>query len=71
MARVLGRAPLQGFARVLLEPGEQREVTFRLDPARPGLLDADLKQVVEPGTFRVYVGASSRDIRLRGELVVR
>jgi len=62
---------LQGFARIHLEPGEEREVEFRLGPEQLGLLDRNLERVVEPGVFRVYMGASSRDIRLRGELVVR
>lgn len=62
---------LEGFARVHLEPGESREVTFRLSPIELRMLDRDLHWVVEPGTFRVLVGASSKDIRLRGDLLVK
>jgi beta-glucosidase len=35
------------------------------------MLDRDLRWIVEPGTFRILVGASSKEIRLRGDLVVR
>jgi beta-glucosidase len=62
---------LAGFARIRLAPGEEREVALRLGPDQLGLIDERLERVVEPGAYRVYVGASSRDIRLRGELVVR
>jgi beta-glucosidase len=62
---------LEGFARVRLAPGESREVAFPLGPAQLRLLDGDMRWVVEPGRFRVLVGASSKDIRLRGELEVR
>src|SRR4030095_10391472 len=60
---------LAGFTRIHLAPGESREVSFRLGPAQLRMLDADMKWAVEPGTFRIMVGSSSKDIRLRGELV--
>jgi beta-glucosidase len=62
---------LAGFQRVRLAPGEVREVVFHLGPEQLRLLDRNLHWVVEPGTFRVLVGASSRDFRLRGSLTVR
>jgi beta-glucosidase len=62
---------LRGFARVRLAPGESREVSFPLGPAHLRMLDEGMRWVVEPGSFRVMVGSSSKDIRLRGELVVR
>ena len=62
---------LAGFQRIHLGPGEEREVSFALGPEQLRMLDADMRWVVEPGTFRVLVGGSSRDIRLRGDLVVR
>jgi beta-glucosidase len=34
-------------------------------------LNADMKRVVEPGDFRIMIGASSRDIRLKQTLTVR
>ncbi len=62
---------LKGFTRVHLAPGETTQVSFRLTPEHLSMLDADMREVVEPGTFRVLIGASSRDIHLRGELLVR
>jgi len=62
---------LAGFQRIRLAPGEEREVSFVLGSEALRMLDRDLKWVVEPGAFRVLVGASSRDLRLRGSLTVR
>jgi beta-glucosidase len=61
---------LKGFERVALQPGEKRTVRFTLGPDQLSFLDAEMKPVVEPGVFEVYVGASSDDIRLRGKLEV-
>jgi beta-glucosidase len=62
---------LAGFTRVRLVPGEEREVHFAVGRDQLQMLDRDMHRVVEPGAFRVMVGASSKDIRLRGELTVR
>ena len=50
---------LAGFRRVSLKPGEARTVEFQLTPKELGLYNKDMKFVVEPGKFRVFVGGSS------------
>ncbi len=62
---------LAGFARVHLAPGESRDVTFTLDTAHLSSLDQTMRRTVEPGAYRIMIGASSNDIRLRGFLEVR
>jgi len=62
---------LKGFTRVRLNPGATQQVTFTLGPSHLRMLDVDKRWVVEPGVFRVMVGASSKDIRLRGQFTVR
>jgi beta-glucosidase len=62
---------LKGFRRIHLVPGEEADVAFELGPSDLRMLDEQLRWVVEPGAFRVMVGSSSRDIRLRGELQVK
>lgn len=62
---------LAGFARIHLAAGEEREVSFPLDASELSMLDSAMHRVVEPGTYRLALGASSVDIRLRGTLVVQ
>ena len=62
---------LKGFRRVRLEPGASADVTFTVGPAELRMLDRDMKWIVEPGAFRIMIGASSKDIRLRGEITVQ
>jgi beta-glucosidase len=61
---------LRGFAKVALQPGETRTCAFTLRPDDLALYDQDLRRVVEPGQFRVMVGASSEDIRLKTDFQV-
>jgi beta-glucosidase len=56
---------LRGFERVTLAAGEKRTLTFTLQPEDLHFLNAELRWVVEPGTFEVRVGSSSADIRVR------
>ena len=58
---------LRGFARVTLWPGATRTIKFTLTPADLSFVSRDMQFVVEPGTFRVMVGSSSEDIRLKGD----
>jgi beta-glucosidase len=62
---------LRGFRKVFLEPGKTQTCTFKLVPDDLALYDKDLHRVVEPGEFRVMVGASSDDIRLQGSFLVK
>jgi beta-glucosidase len=61
---------LEGFRRVQLEPGAEKVLSFTLSRRQLAMLDRDMRWIVEPGAFRIMVGGSSKDIRLRGELVV-
>ena len=56
---------LAGFARVKLEPGETKEVSFTLDPSQTAFLDEEMEWKIEKGEIEVQVGASSEDIRLK------
>ena len=62
---------LRSFRRVSLDPDAQTAVEFRLGRDDFRMLDSAMRWVVEPGAFRVMIGSSSKDIRLRGELTVR
>jgi len=62
---------LKKFQRLTLRAGEQQEVAFELTAEDLMLLNGRLKWTVEPGTFTVMVGASSEDIRLRGQFAVQ
>jgi len=58
---------LKGFRRVMLNPGEARSVSFTLDHSALSFYStAKDEWVAEPGAFEVWIGASSRDIRLKG-----
>jgi beta-glucosidase len=53
---------LVGFQRIISRSGDTRTVTFRIRPESLALYDRQMRHVVEPGTFTVYVGTSSDDV---------
>jgi len=58
---------LCGFERVHLNAGETKTVTMSIKPECLAIWNVAMKRIVEPGKFRVMVGASSTDLRLKGE----
>jgi beta-glucosidase len=62
---------LKGFQRIYLRAGEEKEVSFNITPDLLKMLNEQMEWVVEPGEFRIMIGASSKDIRLRSILNVR
>ena len=58
---------LIGFVRVSLEAGESRIMTFDILPVDLSIVNDKMQWAVE-GEHLLLVGASSRDIRLRGKL---
>jgi beta-glucosidase len=53
---------LKGFQRISLQSGEKRRVEFVLGPEHLGFWNREMRYVVEPGEFRVMVGANSVDV---------
>lgn len=59
---------LKGFRKVALKPGEAKSVEFTLPPDAFQFFEPRIDDwKSEPGTFMVFIGASSQDIRLKGQ----
>lgn len=62
---------LAGFAKIELEPGEERRVVLRLDETAFRKWDASLHRWrVYPGGYEIRVASSSRDVRLTASIAV-
>jgi beta-glucosidase len=57
---------LRAFKRLHLKAGETQVVNFELQKEDLMIYDASMRHILEKGTFKVMIGASSRDIRLEG-----
>ncbi|GAA0802385.1 glycoside hydrolase family 3 C-terminal domain-containing protein [Faecalicatena orotica] len=62
---------LKGFEKVRLEAGEKKQITIHLPKEAFRYYDAENGSwQVEPGEYEILAGASSRDIRLKGSIVL-
>jgi beta-glucosidase len=61
---------LKGFEKVSLEPGETETVSFTLNPEDLSFINSNMEKEVEPGIFKVMVGRSCEDIKLKDEFEV-
>ena len=57
---------LKGFSKILLQPGEQQTISFTITEDDLKFFDEDKHEwVAEPGTFKAYIGSSSRDVKAK------
>ena len=59
---------LKGFQRVFLKKGEKKTIEFAITKELLEMYDFTMKKILEPGKFRIMIGASSRDFRLKETL---
>ena len=52
---------LKSFQKVVLAPGQTKEIVFSISPEELKFYNADLKYDWEPGSFRIEIGPNSRD----------
>ncbi|MBN2136393.1 MAG: glycoside hydrolase family 3 C-terminal domain-containing protein, partial [Sedimentisphaerales bacterium] len=56
---------LKGFERITLKPRQTKTVTLDITPEKLAFYNIDMEYTVEPGTFEIMVGNSSRDCDLQ------
>ncbi|MCR4925955.1 MAG: glycoside hydrolase family 3 C-terminal domain-containing protein, partial [Clostridiales bacterium] len=62
---------LKEFAKVYLEPNEEKEITFELGKRAFAYFNVNINDWhIESGDFEVMVGSSSRDIKLRETVTI-
>jgi beta-glucosidase len=54
---------LKGFQKVMLKPGESKEVSFRITTEDLKFYDNNLKHDWEAGEFEIMIGSSARDVK--------
>ena len=62
---------LRGFERVSLKPGEEKQISFVIEPDDLALHNRHMEFVTESGKFNLYIGSSSEDIRLKDSFTLR
>ena len=59
------------FKPIFLKKGEQKQVSFTVKKDQLSIIDINYKQVVEPGDFKLMLGAASDDIRLQETIRIK
>lgn len=54
---------LKNFSKVLLQPGEKKEVSFDISTKDLMFYNSDLKYDWEAGDFIIFIGSNSRDVK--------
>jgi beta-glucosidase len=60
-----------GWSKIALGPGEQKEVTVKVEPQMLSVFNPDKNLwEVAPGEYKVWAGGSSRDLPLSATIVL-
>lgn len=63
---------LKAFQRVMLQPGESKRVTMTIDPYWLSYWDvSNHKWAIEPGSYTLWIGTSSRDLTAKAEFALK
>jgi beta-glucosidase len=62
---------LKGFSRTGLEPGQTKTIKITLTPDELSLLNTNMQYEMMPGEVELYIGSSSEDIRLTGQIDIK
>lgn len=54
---------LKGFQKIMLQPGESRQVAFTLTADELSFYRKDMSYGTEPGEFKVFIGTNSHDVK--------
>ncbi len=54
---------LIAFKQVILAPGEKQKIEFTITPSMLEIYNQDMKKVVEPGQFKLYIGTNSQEVK--------
>jgi beta-glucosidase len=55
---------LKGFSKILLKPGETKQVEFTIKQEHLSFIGRDNKRIVEPGEFNITIGNLSKVFKL-------
>ena len=63
---------LKRFQRITLAPGESRTLSFKIAASEFSFYDNETNDFkVEPGKWEIQVGSSSKDIRLKQNILIQ
>ncbi|WP_265426954.1 glycoside hydrolase family 3 N-terminal domain-containing protein [Chryseobacterium sp. YIM B08800] len=62
---------LKGFKKVFLKPGESKQISIEVPVKELQFLDEKMNWIVEKGTYRIFVGNSSKNLPLKQNIEVQ
>ena len=54
---------LKGFQKIMLQPGESKEISFQITTEQLSFFNSELKKVWEPGKFIIHIGTNSSNVQ--------